>query len=163
MHETPSRPNKFLMYRIFVAAMATAVCSDFALAQDFDPVAMLTGTAAVQDGDGLLFGDVEIRLKGIAAPERKTELGKQSTRNLRRLAEGKQATCYLDGTRAGRSLRPVAVCMVDGRDLGEMQVLDGMALDCARFSRGRYADAEELAFQNGQTIRAGYRRPRYCQ
>jgi endonuclease YncB( thermonuclease family) len=83
--------------------------------------------------------------------------------HLETLAKGKQVTCYLDGTRAGRSNRPVAVCKVEGRDLGELQVLAGMALDCAAYSRGRYAKAEQTAFENGKNLRAEYSTPEFCE
>lgn len=35
-----------------------------------EPAAVLSGIASVQDGDGLLFGDVEVRLQGKSANRR---------------------------------------------------------------------------------------------
>lgn len=129
---------------------------------NFIPVAELSGIATVADGDGLLFGNVEVRLQGIAAPELDTEIGRASAENLRRIAQGKFVICYLDGTRAGKSLRPVAVCTLDGTDLGETQVFEGHARDCPRFSKGRYAVAEREAVARGSDLSAKYKLPRYC-
>lgn len=58
--------------------------------------------------------------------------------------------------------RPVAVCWVDGRDVGELQVLAGHARDCPRFSEGRYSAAEAEAIDGGHILRAIYPLPSYC-
>ncbi len=124
----------------------------------------ISGIAAVRDGDGLLFGDVEVRLQGIAAPEDnrvRVELGgKEATANLRRLAEGRNVVCELDGTFTRG--RPVGVCFVDGLDVGEKQVADGFARDCPRFSSGRYRAAEERAMAKGASLSRVYSLPSYC-
>jgi micrococcal nuclease len=125
-----------------------------------DPVAVLSGVADVQDGDGLLFGRVEVRLQGIAAPELEQPMGPESYQNLVRLAQGKQVRCELDGTVANR--RPVGVCFADGRDVGRLQVEQGFALDCARYSKGRYREAEALALNTGNDLSAAYELPSYC-
>ncbi len=122
--------------------------------------ALITGTASVWDGDGIRFGDVEVRLQGIAAPELSEALGHESYVALREIAEGKKVLCKLDGTVANR--RPVGVCFVEGADIGEMQVLAGMARDCARFSKGRYRDVEAKARSVGRDLSASYELPKYC-
>lgn len=147
----------------FAVLIGTATARDSA-----QSVATLTGIAAVKDGDGLLFGGVEIRLKGIAAPEdgrHKVEPGgTAATQHLRSLAEGKHVICELDGTTTGRgsSNRPVAICFVEGRDLGEAQVAAGHARDCRRFSGGRYRDDEISARANGRDLSSIYPLPAYC-
>ena len=133
---------------------------------EFDIAATLTGiVSAVPDGDSLNFGDVEVRLQGIAAPEKHEQIGKVSGRNLRTTAEGKEATCYLDGTRTSdrSKYRPVAVCFVDGLDVGRQQVRSGHALDCPRFSKGRYAEDERWASSLGKTLSKKYKLPSYCR
>ena len=159
--------GNFSLQASFAASIALASFTfalvGFAHAQSFEPVAELTGVATVKDGDGLLFGSVEIRLQGIAAPELRDPVGQASTDTLRRLADGKRVVCYLDGTRAGKSKRPVAVCTVDGRDLGELQVLAGMALDCPRYSKGRYAEAERKAVAEDRNLALTYQLPGYCR
>ncbi|MCP4406567.1 MAG: thermonuclease family protein [Gammaproteobacteria bacterium] len=144
----------------------------------FKPIAALWGLATVRDGDGVLFGDVEVRLRGIAAPEdsqkNREPGGPESTENLRDIVEkhktdrGQLMLCHLDGsvTRG----RPVGVCFlkypggVGGkmRDIGRLQVEMGHARDCPRFSGGMYADAEKLAKENGQDLSAIYPLPNYC-
>ena len=131
---------------------------------DFEPVATLTGIAQVKDGDGVLFGKVEIRLQGIAAPEdnrnRHDPDGPASSDNLRALVSGKTLTCYFDGTKTRG--RPVGVCFLGKVDIGEHQVATGHARDCFRFSKGRYANAEALAQNNGRDLSATYKLPKYC-
>ena len=41
--------------------------------------------------------------------------------------------------------RDISICIADGTDLGEAMVRSGHALDYARHSRGRYAQAEREA------------------
>lgn len=98
-----------------VALIALLTLSSPALSLQY--AATLTGIAVAKDGDGILFGDVEIRLQGISAPEfnrrKKEPGGKESLENLRGLVDGKWIRCELDGTTARQ--RPVAVCWV-GRD-----------------------------------------------
>lgn len=123
-------------------------------------VATLTGIATIQDGDGVLFGQVEVRLQGIAAPELKDNMGRESYLGLADLAEGKEVVCELDGTTANR--RPVGVCYVDGQDIGRQMVLAGLARDCPRYSKGRYRDDEAQAARAGRDLSAVYELPRYC-
>ena len=87
----------------------------------FPVVGTMLGIAGVKDGDGILIGEVEIRLQGIAAPEdRRGKVdpgGPEATAALRSIAQGEPIVCYLDGTAAGK--RPVGVCEVDGVDVGD--------------------------------------------
>ena len=132
---------------------------------DFEPAATLIGIAKVKDGDGVLFGKVEVRLQGVAAPEdskkRRGKGGAESTKNLRQLVSGKQLECYLDGTRAGQ--RPVGVCFLDGVDIGKHQIATGHARDCPRFSKGRYAATEAEAQSKGYDLSKIYTLPKYCK
>lgn len=128
--------------------------------------ATIEGTAMAKDGDGVLFGQIEIRLNGIASPEdnhKKREAGgPEATANLSKLVDGMRLRCQLDGTLAS-SNRPVGVCfMPDGSDIGEHQVLNGHARDCPRYSKGRYARAERDARSSGRDLSAIYALPDYC-
>jgi endonuclease YncB( thermonuclease family) len=51
--------------------------------------------------------------------------------------------------------RTVATCAVDGVDLGEWLVRNGLALDWPRYSRGRYNDAQREAEHTGRGIWGG--------
>ncbi len=129
-------------------------------------VATLTGYATAADGDDLRFGDVRVRLAGIAAPEDRRGLvqpgGPEATAALARLVEGRRVTCHLDGSTAGRSLRPVATCRAGGADLGWAMVQGGWARDCPAHSGGRYAGAEAAARVAGLDLAARYALPGYC-
>ncbi len=125
--------------RVAVALFLAVGAAVSAMAQERK--ATLTGVASVADGDGPLFGRAEVRLQGIAAPELDGPTGAESRAGLLRLAGGKEVVCHLDGTTAGRSRCPVAVCFVDGRDVGRAQVEAGLARDCPGYSKGRYRDA----------------------
>jgi len=152
-----------LIVLVSVAVLAGAMSAD---AADRQIAAVLTGTALVKDGDGVLFGQVEIRLQGIAAPEdseiKREPGGAESTASLAKLVNGQTLRCELDGTIAS-SNRPVAVCfMLDGTDIGDYQVRRGHARDCPAFSRGRYAPAENQARAKGRDLGAIYPLPAYC-
>ncbi|MEM9108215.1 MAG: hypothetical protein AAGC96_21450, partial [Pseudomonadota bacterium] len=140
---------------------------------DFEPVATLTGKASVRNGYELLFGHVEVRLRGIAAPHdsknSEQEGGKAATQNLQEiLSADPETTCFLDGNRADG--KPVALCMIgwkeggspEAQDLGQLQVEMGFALDCPRFSGGAYADAEKIAIQNGDILSDVFNLPAHC-
>lgn len=124
----------------------------------------LEGIATAKDGDDVIVQGVDIRLQGIAAPEdngaKREPGGPEATASLHAIVDGKQIVCVPDGTKARG--RPVAVCSVGGRDVGELQVLAGHARDCPRFSRGRYATAESKARSQGRDLSAIYSLPSYC-
>jgi endonuclease YncB( thermonuclease family) len=151
-------------------SMWNLLCTVAALSSPCDieppfPIAgELTGIAKAKDGDGLLFGKVEIRLQGIAAPEfranKKEPGGEAAYDALEALVGGNSVTCYLDGTRAAQ--RPVAVCSLDGNDIGEWLVANGHALDCTAYSEGRYAEAQRRAKMAGKDLSLIYALPGYC-
>ena len=144
---------------VIIPAILTPLCTTPASA---DTVAVITGIASVEDGDGILFGDVEIRLQGIAAPELGDPFGYESYLGLNALASGKEVRCELDGSTAGRSRRPVGICFLDGLDVGLAQVQAGLARDCPSFSKGRYRDAEKEAKDAGNDLSSVYDLPKYC-
>lgn len=131
-----------------------------------EPAAILTGIAKARDGDDIVFGQVAVRLQGIAAPEwsrnQRDPGGRAAARNLARIVDGQRVTCHLDGTTAGRAGRPAAVCFLRGQDIGALQVRAGHARDCPAFSGGRYAAEERAARAAGRDLRALYPLPGYC-
>jgi endonuclease YncB( thermonuclease family) len=147
-----------------ILALVLLLLTDPVSAQD--TVAEITGIAAVKDGDGILFGRVEIRLQGIAAPEynnrKKEPGGRESLYSLHRLVQGKRVICKLDGTTAS-SNRPVGICYLNGVDIGAYQVRIGQARDCPRFSNGRYFQLERLAQESGKNLKGIYALPTYCE
>ncbi len=107
----------------------------------------VTGIAHVVDGDTVHLKAsgkiVKVRLQGVAAPERHETGGAEATRFLRQLAQGRELSCQLDGTRSKD--RVVGTCFVDGQDIGAAVIAAGLARDCARFSGGRYRALERPA------------------
>jgi len=157
--------NNIGIVSVFVAIVLVCACNGIASARDA-VVATIEGVARAKDGDGVLFGRIEIRLNGIAAPEdnhtKREPGGPEATANLARLVNGLRLRCDLDGSLAS-SNRPVGVCFKpDGSDIGEHQVRAGHARDCPAFSKGRYAGAEQDARAQGKNLSAIYPLPRYC-
>ncbi len=114
----------------------------------------------IRDGDTIEVEGVAVRLQGVAAPELGEPLGRESRDALVRLVAGRSVACTPDGTRTRG--RIVAVCTVDGRDLGAALVAAGLARDCPRFSGGRYAALERAAAARGAPIGRVYPLPSYC-
>ena len=116
---------------------------------------ILTGTAYAIDGDTIrIEGGGKVRLQGVAAPEGNEPGGTAATDFVKRLVNGKDVRCELDGTRTYD--RHVGVCFVGGRDIGEAVIAAGLARDCPRYSGGRYAGAE-----TPEAMRLPF--PGYCQ
>lgn len=150
--------------RVMLAVVAATTL--FALASHAKgTLSPIVGVSSVVDGDGVSVGGYsDVRLQGIAAPEdgsyRREPGGPESTANLRAFTEGKSIVCIPDGTEARG--RPVAVCSLNGKDIGLYQVETGHARDCPRFSKGRYAAAEARAKAAGHDLSAVYPLPSYC-
>ncbi len=100
----------------------------------------------VFDGDTFSISGEVIRLWGIDAPENKQPCWRKSVE----YACGVEARAYLQSLidpatltcetkpRARKETRIVALCRVKGRDLAQMMVLAGWALDYRQFSQGAY-------------------------
>jgi endonuclease YncB( thermonuclease family) len=103
----------------------------------------IRGYATVTDGDTLKVAGIKIRLGGLASPEISERGGREAKSALADHVSGRIVVCYPDGTRTYD--RIVATCEVDGRDVAAFLVESGVARDCPRFSRGRYAVFETSA------------------
>jgi endonuclease YncB( thermonuclease family) len=117
--------------------------------------AQLSGTVVrVVDGDRIVLevpaGWHRVRLAGIDAPEQNQPWGRASTRELRRLAAGKQAV--VEWYRRDRYRQLVGVLQLAGRDINRNLVEQGLAWydeqlagDLAPCARRAYARAETEA------------------
>ncbi len=113
----------------------------FAAFPAFADPTTLTGTVTkVRDGDTIEVGKVPIRLKGVSAPEMRDPLGPKSKSFMTNLVMGKRVRCELDGSKTHD--RVVGICYLDGKDIGATVIANGLALDCPRFSGGRYVEYE---------------------
>ena len=103
--------------------------------------AAIVGPATVVDGDTLDVAGVRIRLWGIDAPESRQvcsvagqdyPCGGRATAHLRVLVGDRPVSCEPRAT--DRYGRTVALCRVDGRDLGAAMVRDGWAVAFVRYA-----------------------------
>lgn len=117
----------------------------------------VSAQTTVIDGDTLRVNGQPFRIFGIDAPEKVQwcagdyPAGELSTRALEKLVQGGQVTCEPKGT--DRYLRTLAVCYVDGVDLGKTMVRLGMAWAFTRYSQD-YVDQEALARQERLGVHA---------
>jgi endonuclease YncB( thermonuclease family) len=101
---------------------------------------------SITDGDTLKLNGVTYRLWGIDAPETKQWCGDYpagvlATATLETLMKGR-GTVICEAKDTDRYGRTVAVCRVDGRDLGKAMVELGMAWAFTRYSHDYVADEE---------------------
>ena len=117
--------------------------------------ASLTGVVThVRDVDTLEVEGVAIRLNGVDGPELDAPYGREAAAFMRILAEGREVTCRLNGERNRDRL--IGVCYLEGQDIGALAISAGFALDCRRYSGGRYAPLEV------PELHARLGRARYC-
>ena len=67
-------------------------------------------------------------------------LGPQSKAFMTDLVMGKRVRCELDGSKTHD--RFVGICYLDEQDIGAKVIANGLALDCPRYSGGRYIKYE---------------------
>jgi micrococcal nuclease len=103
---------------------------------------VIVGPARVTDADTIRIGETRIRLNGVDAPELGVAAGQKAKAAMINIVAGHVVSCVPDGTFTHR--RVVAVCRLeDGTDIGAEIIRRGWALDCPRFSGGRYHDLEQ--------------------
>ena len=111
----------------------------------------------VRDIDTIVVGGTPVRFNGVDGPETSTAAGREARRWLERFLKGKTIACILNGQRSYD--RMVRTCYVDGEDLSATVIAAGHALDCPRYSGGRYAHLETPAAKS-RLPRAPYCRSR---
>ena len=117
---------------------------------------VLTGTVThVRDGDTIEVGEVPIRLNGVSAPELDEPLGAESKKFMLDLVRGQPVRCELNGQKTYD--RFVGTCYLRDKDIGVSVIKAGLALDCPRYSGGRYVDFEQAV------ARERIKLPKYCE
>jgi len=119
------------------------------------PVSAEDRVTAIIDGDTLVWKGRRVRLHGMDAPEmdqtcrdasrRTYRCGWRARQHLKEIISGRPISC--ERVTIDRYGRDVAVCLVDGIDIGERMVHDGWAVAYIRYSRA-YAWAENVARQH---------------
>jgi micrococcal nuclease len=137
---------KTILTIILIASIVSPVAAE--------PTILSGIVTKVRDGDTIEVGKIPIRLNGVSAPELKEPLGSQSRQLIRDLVGGKRVRCELNGKKTYD--RYVGVCYLGERDIGAAVIEAGLALDCPRFSGGRYAGIESVA------ARRAIKLPKYC-
>ncbi|MBK1634355.1 thermonuclease family protein [Rhodovulum adriaticum] len=107
----------------------------------------------VRDVDTIVVAGTPVRLNGVDGPETSTRAGREARSFMGRLVGGKHVACRLNGERTYD--RWVGVCYLDGQDIGAIAIANGQALDCPRYSGGRYRKLETRAAR-ARLPRAGY-------
>jgi micrococcal nuclease len=113
-----------------------------------------TAQVHIRDADTIVVDGTPVRLQGVDAPELKTRSGKDAKRWMVNHLRGQAVNCELTGERTYD--RYVGVCYVDGQDIGAAVIAAGHALDCRRYSGGRYRHLETPA------AKSRLRRAKYC-
>ncbi|MEQ5870211.1 thermonuclease family protein [Sagittula sp. NFXS13] len=107
----------------------------------------------VRDADTIVVDGTPVRLNGVDAPELRTAAGKNAKRWVVNYLRGREVSCELNGERSYD--RWIGVCYADGQDIGAAVIAAGHALDCRRYSGGRYRHLETPAARS-KIRRAGY-------
>lgn len=128
---------------------ALAICFSLQLAGSADAETIFGTATKVVDGDTLWVAGVKVRLDGVDAPEMDTSAGPRARLGLYEIVDGRQLECHLGAVSYDRR---VGVCYLstgpqEGYDIGALLIADGLALDCPRYSGGRYANLETLRAQ----------------
>ena len=118
----------------------------------------------VKDGDSFYLGDDEIRLWGIDAPEffqkcddgtgAEYSCGRKSKDFLQSLLATGDISCE-PMARAKRETRTVAKCFIDGQDIAQIMLRQGMAVEYDYFSKNFYDKFEQEAKNSKRGIWAG--------
>lgn len=107
----------------------------------------------VNDVDTITVNGTKVRLNGVDGPETSTRAGREARQWMIGYLQGKSIECELNGERSHD--RMIGICYADGQDIGAAAIAAGQALDCRRYSGGRYRHLETSAGRN-RIRRAGY-------
>ncbi len=106
----------------------------------------LTGKCYVIDGDTIIIKRIKIRLAGIDAPELDQAFGQKSKWAMVGICKGQVITVKLNGETSYDRL--VGTCYLpDGRDIGAELIKQGLAVDWACFSGGKYRHIEPVGIR----------------
>jgi endonuclease YncB( thermonuclease family) len=125
-------PAKTPAQRFFILAISERVCAILI-------VALSLGSTAADAQQG-----TPVRLNGVDAPETSTRYGRNAKAFMERLLRGEGVVCDLNGERTYDRWVGTCYISVEGQwtDIGAIVIANGHALDCRRYSGGRYRSLE---------------------
>ena len=136
MNANRRRVPSVVLVVLIVSVLAPQIAPDASAQQT-----QLSGEVThVRDVDTIELGGVAIRLNGIDGPELSTDVGQAAKQFMTLFVLNKNVECDLTGERSHDRL--IGVCYLDGEDIGATAIENGFALDCRRYSGGRYAHLE---------------------
>lgn len=97
----------------------------------------------VRDVDTVELGGIAVRLNGIDGPELSTWIGQEAKLFMAELVLNREVVCNLTGERSHDRL--IGICFLNGEDIAALAIRTGFALDCRRYSGGRYTGLETRA------------------
>jgi endonuclease YncB( thermonuclease family) len=113
--------------------------------------ASLLGFPVAVDGDTIKMNGTALRIYGLDAEELSETNGPRAKDGMIAILKNTSyVKCHLTGETSYN--RQIAVCYNDkGQDIAMLMVRDGYALDCARYSGGRYREFEPFNIRNTLT------------
>lgn len=156
-----ARRNRILDIVLF-AAIVLSIVALLRFLPGPDPIEV-SGTAQIIDGDSLVVRGVEVRLRGVDAPERAQSCsrsdaewpcGEEAAGNLRRLLRSRIVTCR--GNQRDAHDRLLAVCRSGGREVNRWLVEQGWAVSYHDYpSAERDARSAKRGLWSGTFVRPG--------
>ena len=127
--------------RIFVASVACCLGIGAVQAE----ARQISGSAQVRDADTIVVSGTPVRLNGVDAPETSNRYGRAAKSFMVRLLRGERVVCELNGERTYDRWVGTCYIEIEGQwtDIGAIVIANGHALDCRRYSGGRYRSLEQ--------------------
>ena len=156
-HQPDDRVDRWSVRGVFVLR---CICVLLALVLSVEAAAAreVSGKASIRDADTIVVRGVPVRLNGVDAPETNTRAGREATTFMKRLLRGETVACRLNGDRTHDRWVGVCYIQMEGQwaDIGAILIANGYALDCRRYSGGRYRSLEPKG------ARSRLRQASYC-
>lgn len=142
MSETPGVKPIILFYAVSTLLLVLCViASSKKLAAGETQISGIV--SHIRDVDTVELGGIAVRLNGVDGPELSTRIGQEAKLFMSQLVLNRELVCNLTGERSHDRL--VGTCYLNGDDIGAIAIRNGFALDCRRYSGGRYTDLETSA------------------
>jgi endonuclease YncB( thermonuclease family) len=142
MSEKPrvKRINLFYTFSMMLPVLCIIASSEKLAANQTQVLGIVSH---VRDVDTVELGGVAVRLNGIDGPELSERIGQEAKLFMAELVLNREVVCNLTGERSHDRL--IGICYLNGEDIGAIAIRNGFALDCRRYSGGRYSRLETVS------------------